>query len=153
MANGNNVTVVGNLTRDPELRFTNAGRPQCQFGLAVNRRWQNHQTQEWEEATSFFDVVIWGDMAENVSDSLSKGDRVVVDGRLEQRSWETQDGEKRTKVEIIADEVAPSLKWATAQITKNERREGGGGGGYGGGNAGDPGPAEPGGYSPDEEPF
>ena len=92
------------------------------FGLAVNRRWQNRQTQEWEEATSFFDVVCWREMAENVSESLTRGPRVVVTGRLEQRSWETPDGDKRSKVEVVADEVGPSLRWATAQITKNERR-------------------------------
>ena len=156
MANGNNVTVVGNLTRDPELRFTNSGRPQCQFGLACNRRWQNRQTQEWEEATSFFDVVIWGDMAENVSDSLSKGDRVVVDGRLEQRSWETQEGDRRSKVEIVADEVGPSLRWATAEIQKTDRRTGGSGDGGGGGGSSRPAPNAPsGGGSIDdsEEPF
>ena len=83
----NSVTLVGNVTRDPELRFTNTGQPTASFGLAVNRRWQNRQTQEWEEATSFFDVVCWREMAENVSESLTRGARVVVAGRLEQRSW------------------------------------------------------------------
>jgi single-strand DNA-binding protein len=123
----NTVTVVGNVTRDPELRFTNTGQATASFGLAVNRRWQNRQTQEWEEKVSFFDVVCWREMAENVSESLSRGSRVIVTGRLEQRSWETQDGDKRSKVEIIADEVAPSLRWATAQVTKNERSSDGGG--------------------------
>jgi single-strand DNA-binding protein len=155
MANGNNVTVVGNATRDPELRFTNSGQAVATFGLAVNRRWQNRQTQEWEESVSFFDITCWAQLAENVAESVQKGSRVLVTGRLDQRSWETQDGEKRSKIEIIADEVGPSLRWATAQVTKNERRGGdfdGGGGGGGGGSA-DPGPSEPpaGGY--DEEPF
>ena len=118
----NSVTLVGNVTRDPELRFTNTGQPTATFGLAVNRRWQNRQTQEWEEATSFFDVVCWREMAENVSESLTRGARVVVTGRLEQRSWETPDGDQRSKVEVVADEVGPSLRWATAQVTKNERR-------------------------------
>ena len=118
----NSVTLVGNITRDPELRFTNTGQANVTFGLAVNRRWQNRQTQEWEEATSFFDVVCWREMAENVSETLSRGARVIVNGRLEQRSWETQDGDKRSKVEVIADEIGPSLRWATAQVTKNERR-------------------------------
>ena len=122
MANGNNVVLVGNITRDPELRFTPTGQATASFGLAVNRRWQNRQTQEWEEATSFFDVVCWREMAENVRESLVKGARVIVTGRLEQRSWETPDGDKRTKVEVIADELGPSLRWATAQIVKNERR-------------------------------
>ena len=155
MANGNNVTVVGNATRDPELRFTNSGQAVATFGLAVNRRWQNRQTQEWEESVSFFDITCWAQLAENVAESVQKGSRVLVTGRLDQRSWETQDGEKRSKIEIIADEVGPSLRWATAQVTKNERRGGdfdGGGGGGGGGGAADPGPSEPpAGY--DEEPF
>lgn len=150
MANGNTVTLVGNATRDPELRFTNSGQAVATFGLAVNRRWQNRQTQEWEESVSFFDITCWSQLAENVAESVQKGTRVVVTGRLDQRSWETQDGEKRSKVEVIADEVGPSLRWATAQVTKNERR---GGEFDGGGRAGGPpGPAEPPpGY--DEEPF
>ena len=122
MATDNSVTLVGNITRDPELRFTNTGQATASFGLAVNRRWQNRQTQEWEEATSFFDVVCWREMAENVTESLTRGARVIVTGRLEQRSWETQDGDKRSKVEVVADEIGPSLRWATAQVTKNERR-------------------------------
>jgi single-strand DNA-binding protein len=122
MSNGNNVSITGNLTRDPELRFTPSGQANTTFGVAVNRRWQNRQTQEWEEATSYFDVVCWQQLAENVAQSLSKGARVVVTGRLDQRSWENQEGERRSKVEITADEVAPSLRWATATITKNERR-------------------------------
>jgi single-strand DNA-binding protein len=160
MSNGNSVTVVGNVTRDPELRFTPSGQATASFGLAVNRRWQNRQSGEWEEAVSFFDVVCWREMAENASESLSRGSRVIVTGRLEQRSWETQEGEKRSKIEIVADEIGPSLRWATASITKNERRgpgEGGspgGPGGGGGGRGGSPAPNEaPAGYSYDEEPF
>lgn len=137
MSNGNHVSIVGNLTRDPELRFTASGQATANFGVAVNRRWQNRQSQEWEEATSFFDVVCWAQLAENAAQSLGRGSRVVVSGRLDQRSWETPDGDKRSKVEITADEVAPSLRWATVQITKNERRgPDGGGGGGGGENAG-----------------
>lgn len=122
---GNSVTVAGNITRDPELRFTPSGQAVATFGLAVNRRWQNRQTNDWEEATSFFDITCWGQMAENVSESLPKGARVVVTGRLEQRTWENQEGERRSKVQVVADEVGPSLRWATAEITKNERRSGG----------------------------
>ena len=122
MPSDNSVTLVGNVTRDPELRFTNTGQANVTFGLAVNRRWQNRQTQEWEEATSFFDVVCWREMAENVSESITRGARVMVAGRLEQRSWETQEGDRRSKVEVVADEIGPSLRWATAQITKNDRR-------------------------------
>jgi single-strand DNA-binding protein len=120
------VTLVGNVTRDPELRFTPTGQATASFGLAVNRRWQNRQTQEWEEQVSFFDIVCWREMAENVAESVTRGSRVVVTGRLEQRSWETQDGEKRSKIEVVADEIGPSLRWATAQVTKNERSGGGG---------------------------
>src|SRR5579872_173256 len=122
MATDNTVVLVGNGTRAPELRFTNTGQATAAFGLAVNRRWQNRQTQEWEEATSFFNIVCWREMAENVAESIVKGSRVVVTGRLEQRSWETDQGEKRSVVEVTADEIGPSLRWATAQVTKNERR-------------------------------
>src|ERR1700738_2230626 len=108
----NTVTLVGNVTRDPELRFTAGGQATATFGLAVNRRWQDRQTQEWKEATSFFDVVCWAQLADNVAESVGKGARVIVNGRLEQRSWETPEGDKRSKVEVTADEVGPSLKWA-----------------------------------------
>ena len=104
----NTITVVGNITRDPELRFTTGGRAVANFGIAVNRRYQVNN--EWQEQTSFFDVVAWAQLGENAAASLSKGARVIVNGRLEQRSWETQDGEKRSKVEIIADEIGPSLR-------------------------------------------
>jgi len=154
MSNGNNVNIVGNLTRDPELRFTPTGQATASFGVAVNRRWQNRQTQEWDEATSFFDVVCWGQLAENAAQSLTRGSRVIVSGRLDQRSWENQEGEKRSKIEITADEVAPSLRWATVEITKNERRSPNGSGDNGAtvsrAVANDP----PAGYqSYDEEPF
>ncbi len=124
MSNGNSITLVGNLTREPELRFTPSGMATATFGLAVNRRWQNRQTQAWEEATSFFDIVCWRDLAEHVSESLTKGARVIVTGRLEQRTWETQEGDRRSKVEVIADDLGPSLRWATAQVAKSERRQG-----------------------------
>ncbi len=129
-----NVTLIGNITRDPELRYTAGGQAIATFGIAVNRRWQNRQSQAWEESTSFFDVVCWGDLGTNVADSLGKGDRVIVSGRLEQRSWETQDGEKRSKIEVVADEVGPSVRWAVARPEKTDRRGGQGGqGGQGGG--------------------
>lgn len=120
----NTVTLVGNVTRDPELRYTPNGQTLASFGLAVNRRWQNRQTQEWEEQVSFFDVKAWAGLAENVAESIQRGTRVIVTGRLEQRSWETDNGEKRSKVEVVADEVAPSLRWATAQVQKIERSDG-----------------------------
>ena len=156
MSNANSVHVVGNITRDPELRFTPNGQARATFGLAVNRRWQNRQTQEWEEATSFFDVTCWGDLGDNVSESLAKGARVMVIGRLDQRSWETDNGEKRSKVEIIADEVGPSLRWATAQVSKTERKgpaEGGGGYSNNSGGGSRPIANAPSDGQYDEEPF
>lgn len=152
MANGNNVTVVGNCTRDPELRFTAGGQAVASFGLAVNRRWQNRQTNEWEEAVSFFDITCWAQLAENVAESITKGSRVIVTGRLDQRSWETQDGDKRSKIEIVADEIGPSLSYATAQVVRNERREGFDGGSGGSAPHAVPNSA-PAGYDTDEEPF
>jgi single-strand DNA-binding protein len=131
----NNVTLVGNVTRDPEIRYTPSGQTVATFGLAVNRRWQNRQTQEWEEQVSFFDVKCWSQMAENVAESVPRGTRVIVTGRLEQRSWETDNGEKRSKVEVVADEIAPSLRWATAQVQKIDRRDGATTGGSGGGGS------------------
>ena len=120
----NTVTLVGNVTRDPERRYTPNGQTLASFGLAVNRRWQNRQTQEWEEQVSFFDIKAWAGLAENVAESIQRGTRVIVTGRLEQRSWETDNGEKRSKVEVVADEIAPSLRWATAQVQKIERSDG-----------------------------
>ncbi len=116
-------TVTGNLTRDPEIRYTRDGQASVLLGIAVNRRWQDRETHEWEESTSFFDVVCWRDLAEHVAMSLAKGMRVLVTGRLEQHSWETELGERRTKVEIVADEVGPSLRFATAEVHRQERVE------------------------------
>jgi single-strand DNA-binding protein len=147
MASENNVTLVGNLTRDPELRFTQSGRGVASFGLAVNRRYQ--MNGEWQEETSFFNVVAWGDLGENASASLNKGSRIVVTGRLQQREYETREGEKRTVVEVIADDLGPSLRWAQAEVNKISRdsADGGSGGGGGGGTrAPDP-------VYGDEEPF
>jgi single-strand DNA-binding protein len=116
------VTIVGNVTRDPEMRYTPSGVAKASFGVAVSRRWQNRNTQEWDEQTSFFNVVCWREMAENVCESIGKGARIVVTGRLEQRSWETENGDKRSVVEVVADDVGPSLRWATAEVKRNERR-------------------------------
>jgi single-strand DNA-binding protein len=118
----NSTTICGNLTREPEIRYTREGQATTQLGVAVNRRWQDRTTQEWQEATSFFDVVCWRDLAENVALSLTKGMRVVVTGRIEQRSWETDDGEHRSKVEIVADEIGPSLRFATADVQRTRRQ-------------------------------
>ncbi|MHB1583641.1 MAG: single-stranded DNA-binding protein [Acidimicrobiales bacterium] len=118
----NSTAITGNLTREPEIRYTRDGQATTLLGVAVNRRWQDRQSKEWEESTSFFDVVCWRDLAENAALSLSKGMRVVVVGRLEQRSWETDEGERRSKVEIVADEVGPSLRFATAEVQRTGRR-------------------------------
>src|ERR1700722_14455099 len=153
MASGNSIVLVGNVTRDPELRFTPSGQATATFGLACNRRWQNRQTQEWEEATSFFDIVCWRDMAENAAESLGRGSRIIVSGRLEQRSGETADGDKRSKVEVIPDEIGPSLRWATAQVTKNERKGPGSEGGAPRGASAAASSAPSGGYGYDDDPF
>jgi single-strand DNA-binding protein len=159
MANNlNSITVVGNITRDPEMRFTPSGVSKVTFGVAVNRSWRNQQTNDWEEQTSFFNVVCWRELADNVGASLKKGTRVVVTGRLEQRSWETEQGEKRSVIEIVADEVGPSLRFATAEVHRVERSGPGGGGGPSGGGGGGGGAGAPSNGAPNyddygEEPF
>jgi len=120
----NTTTLSGNLTRDPEIRYTRDGQANATFGLAVNRRWQPRGSDDWEESTSFFDVVCWRELAENVALSLVKGSRVIVAGRLEQHVWETEVGERRSRVEVTADEVGPSLRFATAEVSRTERRSG-----------------------------
>lgn len=123
----NSVTLIGNLVDDPELRFTPAGIAMAKVRFAVNRRYQKNG--EWTEDTSFFGGTLWRDAAENAAESLQKGMRVIVTGRLEQRSWETQEGEKRSMVEVAIDEIGPSLRWATATITKTAKTDGDWGGG------------------------
>ncbi len=156
MANDNTVTLVGNLTKDPELRYTTGGRGVASFGIAVNRRYMVNN--EWQEQVSFFNVVAWADLGENAAASLHKGNRVVVTGRLEQRSYETREGEKRNITEVIADDLGPSLRWAQAQVERISRdsADGGGyssgGGNSGGGNSGAP-KAAPDPVYGEEEPF
>jgi single-strand DNA-binding protein len=116
------VTLIGNLTREPEIRYTREGQATTTFGVAVNRRWQDRATKEWEESVSFLDVVCWRDLAENAALSLGKGARVIVSGRLEQRSWETGEGDHRSKVEVVAEDLGPSLRFATAEILRTERK-------------------------------
>jgi single-strand DNA-binding protein len=119
------VTIVGNLTDDPELRYTPNGAAVAKFRVAVNRRYKD-QSGEWKDGdTSYFTVNAWRTLAENVAETLTRGANVIVVGRLQQRSWETQDGEKRTVIEIEADEVGPSLRWATAKVEKQGRSGGG----------------------------
>ncbi len=132
MANGNTVTLIGNLTREPEMRFTPSGAGQAILGLAVSRRYQD-KSGEWKEESGFYNIVCWRDLAENVQ-SLSKGTRVIVTGSLQWRQWQTEAGEKKTVIEVLADEVGPSLRWARAEVQRNERK--GPGGGYDGGSGG-----------------
>src|SRR5438105_3504763 len=119
----NTVTLVGNLTDDPELRFTAQGAAVANFRIAVSKRIRDPQTNEWKDGdTSFFRVNVWRQLAENVAESLARGTRVIVTGTLKMRQWETQEGEKRSVVEVEATEVGPSLKWATAKIEKASRQ-------------------------------
>ena len=149
----NNVTLVGNLTRDPELRFTQGGKGIASFGLAVNRRYQVNG--EWQEKVSFFNVVAWDQLGENAAASLTKGTRIIVNGRLEQRDYETQQGEKRTVVEVVADDIGPSLRWARAEIERTQRTGGDGTGGQfrSGGGGAPSGSRTPDPIYCDEEPF
>ena len=120
MSNVNSVTLIGNLVDDPELRFTPSGVAMTKVRFAVNKRYQNRDG-EWQEETSFFGGTCWRDMAENVAESLQKGLRVIVIGELQQRQWETQEGDKRSIVEVDIKEIGPSVRWATATVTKTPR--------------------------------
>lgn len=116
----NTTTQTGNVTRDPELKFLQNGQASARLSIAVNRRWQNKQTQEWEEKVSYFDIQAYGALAENVANSVTRGTRITVTGQLEQRSWETPEGDKRSVIEIKAEDVGVSLAYATAVVTKIE---------------------------------
>ena len=147
----NSVTLIGNLVDDPELRFTASGVAMAKVRFAVNRRYQRQG--EWQEETSFFGGTLWRDAAENAAESLQKGMRVIVTGRLEQQQWETREGEKRSTVEVAIDEIGPSLRWATATVTRSPRS----GDSFGGGGPDQGMPAAPAApredYGPDEAPF
>jgi single-strand DNA-binding protein len=149
----NSVTLVGNLVDDPELRFTPSGVAMAKVAFAVNRRFQRNN--EWQEETSFFRGTCWRDMAENVAESLQKGMRVIVTGSLEQRTWETQEGDKRSVIEIRIDDIGPSVRWATAAVTRTPRTGGGdwAGGDSSGGGSVPPAPVARDDYGPDEAPF
>lgn len=121
MASENQVTVVGNLTDDPELRYTPNGAAVCKFRIAVNRRMPDGSGGWKDGETSFFSVNCWRALAENAAESLTRGSRVIVAGRLNYRAWENQEGEKRSTIEIEADELGPSLKWATAKVERQSR--------------------------------
>ena len=132
MAGDTVITVIGNLTADPELRFTPSGAAVANFTVASTPRTFDRQTNEWKDGEALFlRCAIWREAAENVAESLTRGARVVVSGRLKQRSFETKEGEKRTVIELDVDEIGPSLRYATAKVTKASR--GGGGGGWSGG--------------------
>ncbi|UZN03341.1 single-stranded DNA-binding protein [Cellulomonas sp. S1-8] len=140
MAGETTITVIGNLTGDPELRFTPSGAAVANFTVASTPRTFDRQSNEWKDGeTLFLRCSIWREAAESVAESLTKGTRVIVQGRLAQRSYETREGEKRTVYELQVDEVGPSLRYATAKVTRTQRSGGGsfgGGGGGGGGNNG-----------------
>lgn len=118
-----NITVSGNLTRDPELKYTGTGKAVCSVGVAVNRRFQ--QAGEWQEQTSFMNIVAWEGLAENLAASFSKGDRVIVTGRLEVREYQKSDGSKGYSTEIIANDIGASIRWATAEVTRVAKSSGG----------------------------
>jgi single-strand DNA-binding protein len=148
MAQGDiNVTIVGNLTNDPELRFTPSGAAVASFTVASNSRYLDKTTNEWKDGEPvFMRCSVWRQYAENVAESLTRGTRVIVTGRLKQRSYDTREGEKRTVLELEVDDVGPALRTATAKVTKVARSggEGGfsGGGGFGGGQQGGGAPAD-----------
>jgi single-strand DNA-binding protein len=155
------ITIVGNLVADPELRFTPAGQPVATFRVASTPRYMDRETNEWKDGDSLFLTCnVWRQAAENAAESLQRGMRVIVSGRLRQRNYETKEGEKRTVYEVEVDDVGPSLRNASAKVTRANRSSGGFSGGQGGGTQGssgsgraeDPWASDSGGYS-DEPPF
>ncbi len=159
MAGDTVITVVGNLTADPELRFTPSGAAVANFTVASTPRTFDKNTNEWKDGEALFlRCSVWRQAAENVAESLQRGPAVIVQGRLKQRSYETKEGEKRTVYELDVDEIGPSLRWATAKVTKASRGGGGGGGGFGGGGGsynggGSGGSASGGGSAPSDDPW
>lgn len=165
MAGDTQITVVGNLTSDPELKFLQSGNAVANFTVASTPRSYNKQTQQWEDGEALFlRCSVWRQLAENVAESLTKGMRVIVQGNLRQRSYQTKEGENRTSYELDVQEVGPSLSWATAQVQRNERKQQGGGqqqgfggqqqsqGGFGGGQQQqDPWSQQPAGFGGGEE--
>ena len=137
MAGDTVITVIGNLTSEPELRWTPSGAAVATFTIASTPRTLDRQTQEWKDGEALFlRCSVWREAAENVAESLTRGSRVVAQGRLKQRSFETKEGEKRTVVELDVDEIGPSLRYATATVAKVARTGNGPGGGFGGGSGG-----------------
>jgi single-strand DNA-binding protein len=150
--------IVGNIVEEPKLEYTNQGTAYVRFRVARNKRYQD-RSGEWKETTSFFTCKLWREQAENMAESLTKGTRVIIIGEMEQRSWETPEGEKRSTYEVSVEEIGPSLRWATAQVERNARTNGNGNGGYGGGRTAQPapvphaGPAADDPYAVDDNPF
>jgi single-strand DNA-binding protein len=138
MAGETTITVIGNLTSDPELRFTPSGSAVANFTIASTPRTFDRQSNEWKDGeTLFLRASVWREAAENVAESLTKGMRVIVTGRLKSRSYETKEGEKRTVIELEVDEIGPSLRYANAKVNRTQRSGAQGGqGGFGGGNSG-----------------
>ena len=158
MAGETVITVVGNLTNDPELRFTPSGSAVANFTVASTPRTFDRQSNEWKDGeTLFLRASVWREAAENVAESLTKGTRVVVSGRLKSRTYDTKEGEKRTVMELEVDEIGPSLRYATAKVNRTQRNSGGGGnfgGGGGGSFGGNSGSQNSGGQSaPQEDPW
>ena len=149
------ITIAGNLVSDPELRYTPTGQAVATFRVASTPRFMDRQTNEWKDGESLFlSCNVWRQAAENVAESLQRGMRVIVQGRLKQRSYETKEGEKRTVYEVEVDEVGPSLRNASAKVTKTQRSGGGGGfGGGGGGNQGGYGGGQGGGRPQADDPW
>ncbi len=132
MAGDTVITVVGNLTADPELRYTSSGLAVANFTIASTPRVFDRQANEWKDGEALFlRASVWREFAEHVASSLQKGSRVIAQGRLKQRSYETKEGEKRTSIELDVDEIGPSLRYATAQVTRTSGGSGGGQGGFG----------------------
>ncbi|OBG66033.1 MULTISPECIES: single-stranded DNA-binding protein [unclassified Mycobacterium] len=154
MAGDTTITVVGNLTADPELRFTPSGAAVANFTVASTPRIYDRQSGEWKDGEALFlRCNIWREAAENVAESLTRGSRVIVTGRLKQRSFETREGEKRTVVEVEVDEIGPSLRYATAKVNKASRSGGGGGGGGFGGGGGSRQASAPASSAPADDPW
>src|ERR1700684_4153313 len=156
MAGDTQITIAGTLVDDPQLRYTPTGQAVANFRIASTPRWQDRQSGEWKDGDSLFlSCNVWRQAAENVAESLQRGMRVIVQGRLRQRSYETKEGEKRTVYEIEVDEVGPSLRNASAKVTKSTRSTGGGGfgGGQSGGGGGGPSGDGGGGARPADDPW
>ena len=144
--NENFVSLTGNLVEAPELRFTPSGVAMANLRIAVNKRWRD-QDGEWQSEGHFFSGTAWRDLAEHAADSLNKGDRITITGRLQQRTWETDEGDKRSMVDIDIDDISTSLRFATVSVTRMTREGGGGGGNRG------PAPQARDDYGPDDAPF